>query len=49
MYKIIACTERATALRANIMRVAREHKAGVLSYSRLTNICMAPPFRVKPF
>ena len=39
MYKIIVFIERATVLRANIMRVAREYKAGegVLSYSRLTN------------
>ena len=38
-YKIIACIERATVLRANIMRVTREYKAGegVLSYSRLIN------------
>ena len=33
-YKIIACIEHATAQRANIMRVAREYKAGegVLNY-----------------
>ena len=38
-YKIIACIERATVLRDNIMRVTRKYKAGegVLSYSRLTN------------
>ena len=38
-YKIIACIERATVLRANITRVTREYKAGegALSYSRLTN------------
>ena len=35
-YKIIACIERATVLRANIVRVTRECE-GVLSYSRLTN------------
>ena len=51
-YKIIACIERAlTALRANIMRVTREYKAGegVLSYSQLTNWCLTPPLRVKLF
>ena len=39
MYKIIACVERATVLRANTMRVTRKYKAGegVLSYSQLTN------------
>ena len=38
-YKIIACIDRATVLRAIIMHVAHEYKAGegVLSYSRLTN------------
>ena len=35
-------------LRANIMHVTREYKAdeGVLSYSRLTNWCLAPPWEV---
>ena len=49
-YKIIACIERATVLRANIMRVAREYKVGegVLS-SWLTNWCLASPLRVKLF
>ena len=50
-YKIIACIERATVLRANIMRVACKYKAseGVFSYSRLTNWCLAPPLRLKLF
>ena len=38
-------------LRANATRVTREYKAGegVLSYSRLTNWCLALPLRLKLF
>ena len=50
-HKIIVCIDSATVLRANIMRIAREYKAGegMLSYSWLTNWCLAPPLRVLQF
>ena len=49
-YKIIVCIDCTTVLRA-IMRIMREYKAGegMLSFSLLTNWCLAPPLRLKLF